>query len=490
MASEPAITYPFIAGRPDRSRDDHVFANINPATEEPVSATVQSDQHHVDEAIAAADTAQSVWWRTPPDDRTVALQRWSDLVARDAETLALLDTVDMGRPLRDSRAQVPGAVGCLRYWAGLANRLWGQQLPVLPGHLSYTLRRPIGVVGVILPSSDPLGSFVGSVATALACGNAVVVKPSEISPRSAVRLARLGELAGLPRGLVDVVTGDGKVGAMLAGHPGIGAISFTGSVAAGRRVNETASRTFKKVVLEMGGKSPNIMFADADLDSALRSAVWSVFANTGQACSAGTRLLVEASIAGDVTARVTDLARRIRVGDPMDDSVHIGPVASRPQYERVRDYVRIGRSEATLMVGGSRPQHLPGKGFFIAPTVFTDVGRAAAIAREEIFGPVLAVMAFNDEEEAVALANDVDLGLTATVWTRDVGRLLRLSGQLQVGTVWGNTTRVYHPAFPFEGHKQSGLGNGAGDNAIEGYTRLTRVSIRCDEDAQVPGWVL
>lgn len=487
MATRRA-TYPFIAGRADTSGAS-VFTTVNPATEEPVADVVQADARQVDAAVAAAADAQRAWWRMAPDDRAAGLEQWGRLIAQDVEQLALHDTVDMGRPVRESRAQVPGAVGCLRYWSGVATRLWGQQIPALPGHLSYTVRQPVGVAGVILPWNDPLPSFVGAVAVALAGGNAAVVKPSEVSPHSALRLAELADHAGLPRGLINVVTGDGAVGDALARHPGVGAISFTGSVATGRRVNVAASETFKKVVLEMGGKSPNIIFADADLDRALRASVWSVFANTGQACSAGTRLLVDARIADEFTARVAELAGRVRAGDPLNSSVHIGPIASRVQYDRVCGYIATGRSEATLVAGGGRPADVDGRGYFVEPTVFTGVEPTATIAREEIFGPVLAVLTFDTEEEAVALANDVDLGLTATVWTHDTGRMLRMASQLQVGTVWGNTTRVYHPAFPFEGHKHSGLGSGSGETAIEGCTRLTRVSIRYD-DSDVPGWPL
>jgi acyl-CoA reductase-like NAD-dependent aldehyde dehydrogenase len=353
------------------------------------------------------------------------------------------------------------------------------------------MRDPLGVSGVILPWNGPVQGFVGRVAAALACGNGVVVKPSEFSPLSALRLAQFTLAAGMPEGLVNVLTGDGRVGATLAAHPDVDGISFTGSVPTGRKVNQAAASTFKKVVLEMGGKSPNIVFADADLDQALRGTIWGVFYNTGQVCCAGTRLIIERSIASDFVARLKEKAGQVRVGDPMDPSVHIGPIVCKKQYDRVQSYLEIGRAEARVELGGGRPSSLPGDtGFYVEPTIFTEAIPSMRISREEIFGPVLTVLEFDDEEEALELANDVEYGLSANIWTQDSGRLLRMAERVEAGTVWCNTARLYDPALPFGGYKNSGLGNASGEGAIEGNTKLKRVSVRFDPRAAAPGWNL
>ena len=288
-----------------------------------------------------------------------------------------------------------------------------------------------------------------------------------------------------------MLTGDGRVGAMLTSHPGVDGVSFTGSVPTGRKVNEAAASTFKKVVLEMGGKSPSIVFADADIDGAVRGTLWGVFYNTGQVCCAGTRLVVERSVADEFVARLKEQASRVRVGDPMDPTVDVGPIVCRKQYDRVQSYLEIGRSEAHVELGGGRPSGVPGDGgFYVEPTIFTEAMPAMRISQEEIFGPVLTVLTFDDEEEALALANDVEYGLAAVIWTRDSGRLLRMAERVEAGTVWCNTARLYDPALPFGGYKNSGLGNASGVGAIEGNTKLKRVSIRFDDEAPTPGWNL
>jgi acyl-CoA reductase-like NAD-dependent aldehyde dehydrogenase len=378
----------------------------------------------------------------------------------------------------------------MRYWAGMTDKVLGHEVPVVPGHLSYVKRDPLGVVGVITPWNGPISSFTNRVSAAIACGNAVVVKPSEFSPLSALRMAELATEAGIPAGLINVVTGDGRTGAMLTEHPEVEGVSFTGSVATGRRVAAAAGASLKKTVLELGGKSPSIVFADADLDDALRGSLWGVFHNSGQACVASTRLLVQESIADEFVARVVQRAGRVRVGDPRTDGVHLGPVVSRRQYDLVTSYLRAGRDEgATLAVGGGRPSgHRDGPGFFVEPTVFTNVTSGMRIAQEEIFGPVLSVLTFATEQDAVALANDVEYGLSASIWTSDVGRMLRLAEALRAGTIWGNTARLLHPALPFGGFRSSGVGNASGEGAVEGNTRLKRVSIRYGADTATPGW--
>ena len=491
MADTNGFEYPFIAGHRDTSRSAETFETVNPATEEVISQVVQCGQRHVDDAVEAARVAQRTWWAMPPAGRGERIWRWGELLVEHSEELAKLDTIDMGKPIRDSLATTPVTAKLCRYYGGLADKIWGHMVPVTPGHLSYTRRDPLGVSGIILPWNGPVQAFVGRVTAALACGNGVVVKPSEFSPLSALRLAELTLAADMPEGLVNVLTGDGRVGAMLAAHPGVDGVSFTGSVPTGRKVNEAAASTFKKVILEMGGKSPNVVFADADLDEALRGTIWGVFYNTGQVCCAGTRLIVERGIARDFVARLKQKVSQVRVGDPMDPSVHIGPIVCRKQYDRVRSYLEVGRAEARVELGGGRPRGLPGEGgFYVEPTIFTQALPTMRISQEEIFGPVLTVLEFDDEEEALQLANGVDYGLSATIWTRDSARLLRMAERVEAGTVWCNTARLYDPALPFGGYKNSGLGNASGEGAIEGNTKLKRVSIRFDPRAAAPGWNL
>jgi acyl-CoA reductase-like NAD-dependent aldehyde dehydrogenase len=482
-----ATVLPFVAGDYAAPAGGDTFSLVNPADGRPFAEVAASDRAQVDDAVAAAREAQRAWARIAPEQRGALLWHWGELVREEAERLGRADTQTMGRPLRDTVREAPGIANRIRYWAGMADKIAGRQIPISPSHLSYTVREPLGVVGVIVPWNGPMGTFVGRVSVSLACGNGVVVKPSEISPLSALRIAELTVAAGMPPGLVNVITGDGRTGALLAEHPDVDGLSFTGSVATGRRVATLAAPTFKNVVLELGGKAPNIVFADADLDAAVRGAVWGVFANSGQACCATTRLLVERPVLAEVVERLTALTARLRVGDPLDPEVHLGPLASERQFDRVREYLDVAEQECARVVTGA-PSTGSKDGYYVSPTLLVDVEPGARVAREEIFGPVLAVLPFEGEEEALALANAVDFGLSANIWTRDVGRMLRLAGQLEAGTIWGNTARLLHPALPFGGFKDSGLGNASGDGAIEANTRLKRVSILYGADAHGPEW--
>jgi acyl-CoA reductase-like NAD-dependent aldehyde dehydrogenase len=478
-----------IGGEPDNAAGE-TFETINPATEDVVAEVGQSTSEQLDRAVAAAATAQGSWTRIAAAERGRRIWRWGDAIVEHGAELAQLDTIDTGKPIADSLSQIPRTSSLCHYWGGMADKIWGHTMPVTPGHHSFTAREPVGVVGVITPWNIPLTSFVGRAAAALACGNGVIMKPSELSPSSALKLAQLAHESGIPAGLLNVLPGDGRVGAMVSSHPDIGGLSFTGSVPTGRAVNVAAASSFKKITLEMGGKTPTIVFADADLDSAVRGALWGVFFNSGQICGAGTRLLLQRDIADRFLDRFLAAARRIRVGDPLDKAVHIGPVVSKTQYERVMSFLEVGRSEAHLVLGGGRPEHVGPRGFYIEPTVFSDADPSMRIAREEIFGPVLTVLTFDTEDEAIALAEGVEYGLGATLWTRDGGRVLRLAEALEVGVVWANTQRLSDPSLTFGGFKQSGLGSASGDGAVEAYTRWKRVSIRFDESAPVPGWDL
>ena len=480
---------PYIDGSPAELAAVARFEVVNPATEQVVAEPVLGDDRHVDAAVTAAQRAQRQWAALPAHRRGEVLWRWAELIGAHAEELARLDTINMGRAIRDSLPEARAIGRVPRYWAGMADKICGTELPVVPGHHSYVRREPLGTVAVILPWNGPVGGFVERVSAATACGNAVVVKPSELAPQSSILLAHLATEAGMPPGLVNVITGDGSTGAKVVAHPGVAGVSFTGSVATGRAVARAAADGLKKVTLELGGKSPNIVFPDADLDEVLRGTLWGVFYNSGQVCCAGTRLLVHRAIADELVERLARRAERIRVGDPLDPSTHIGPVASRVQYQRVTGYIQEALAKgARPVTGGGRPQSLPDRGFFIAPTVLDRVDPHDRVCQDEIFGPVLTVIPFDDEDHAVHLANDVRYGLAAKVWTSDINRMLRMATELEAGSVWGNTAQVYDPAFPFGGFKDSGVGNDSAQGAVEANTRLKTVSIRFDPSAPRPGW--
>ncbi|HEY4413918.1 MAG TPA: aldehyde dehydrogenase family protein [Gaiellaceae bacterium] len=478
------VILPYVAGARAAAGGGEIFPLVNPANGAVFAEVAASDEAQLDDAVAAAQAAQRTWWRIAPEKRGELLSRWGELVLREADALAELDTQSMGKPLRETRREAPSIANRIRYWSGMADKITGRQLPIAPGHLTYTVREPLGVVGVIVPWNGPMGMFVGRVSVALACGNAVVGKPSEITPLSAIRIAELTAEAGIPEGLVNVVTGDGKVGALLAAHPGVKGLQFTGSVETGRKVAALAAPTFKQVVLELGGKAPNVVFADADLDAVARGTAWGVFSNTGQACVATSRLLVERSVEKDVLDRITSLARALRVGDPYDPETQLGPLASQRQFERVCDYLELAKSDAHALVGGTAH----GPGYYVDPTVLVDLDPQGRLAQEEIFGPVLSVIPFDTEDEALELANGVEFGLSANIWTRDVGRMLRFADGLEAGTIWGNTARLLHPGLPFGGFKDSGLGNASGEGALEGNTRLKRVSILYGNETAGPGF--
>ncbi|MFI7171239.1 aldehyde dehydrogenase family protein [Rhodococcoides fascians] len=489
LAHAYAEHHPFIDGKPDDRNPRGFFQAINPANGEVIAHVAECDSLDVDHAVEAAVRAQKLWFGWDPARRVNALLKWADLVEGRKTELAEADTANMGRTLKDALGDAGASARLIRYWAGQVDRMLGSQVPGNSGHLSYTTREPLGVIGVIMPWNGPVSSFCSRVAPAIACGNAVVVKPSEMSPLSALILAELSTAAGFPDGLVNVVTGGAAAGAALAEHAGIGGVTFTGSVNTGRSIARSAAGTFKKTVLELGGKSPNIVFEDADLDAAGRGAVWGVFNNAGQVCVAGTRLLVQRSIAREFVDGLSRRASRIRVGDPMDLNNHVGPLASRQQYDRVNNYLDVARNEgARVLFGGGTPRGAHPDGLFVEPTVLTDVDPSMRIAQEEVFGPVLSIIEFDDEDHAVEIANGVEYGLSANIWTRDLGRMHRVSHNVQAGTIWGNTMRLYGPGLWFGGMKSSGTGSAYAEGAIDGSTRTRRITIRYDEAAPTPSW--
>lgn len=487
MTETPTTVRPLIGGRRVDANTDARFGVVNPATEESEWEVVDSSPATVDAAVRTAKSAHAEWSRLSPSARGEFLGKWAGIINNHIEEVARLDTLSMGKPLRDSISEVNGTVRRARYWAGMSDKITGRFLPVVPGHVSYTVREPLGVVAAIIPWNGPSSSFVGRVSAALACGNTVVVKPSEYSPLSAIRLAELALEAGIPEGVINVVTGLGPTGAALANHPDVAGICFTGSVATGRKIAQAAAGGFKRTVLELGGKSPNIIMPDADLDEAIRGSLWGIFYNSGQVCCAGTRLLVHDAVADQVVESLAFMARDLKVGDPMEPDNQLGPLVSARQKARVASYIELAAQEGVVDVTGETVP-IPGQGWFVAPRIFDRVPDQSALSSEEIFGPILSIFRFTDEAEAIQRANDTPFGLSATIWTSDLGTMHRMAEAVDAAVVWGNTMRLFHPALPFGGFKDSGIGSTSGEEAVDSLTRAKRVSIRIDPSAPTPEW--
>ena len=453
------------------------FAVENPASGEPIAEIASAAESDVDAAVSAGRAALSGSWASMDAiDRGTLLWRLADAIEARADDLATLETLDNGKPLREAAIDMRLVVDVFRYYAGWASKLHGQTLPVRGRALNYTAIEPVGVVAAITPWNFPLSIATWKVAPALACGNAVVLKPAEQTPLTALELAAIAEDVGLPAGALNVVNGPGEsTGAALVAHPGVNKIAFTGSTEVGRIIMRSAAASLTQVSLELGGKSPNIVFADADLKAASRGAFNGIFYNTGQCCTAGSRLIVHASVKDELLDFLRERAAGLVPGKSLDPKRRYGPVISAEQLERVEGYVEKGRAEgAEVVVGGGRFDDAGG-GYWMQPTVFDGVAADHTIAREEIFGPVLAVQTFEDEDEAVALANGTDYGLAGAVWTADVKRAHRVAAALESGTIWINT---YHPldaASPFGGFKQSGYGRELGEYALDLYTRVKSV---------------
>src|SRR5437868_6525066 len=468
----------FIDGQFVDAESGKTFKSPNPSTGETFAEVAAADKADVDKAVAAARKAMTgKWSKMSARDRGRLLYKLSQLIERDAAQLAELETRDNGKPIKESTyIDLPGVVENFEYFAGWPTKIEGETIPV-PGQMfNYTLREPVGVCGQIIPWNFPLLMAAWKLAPALAAGNAVVLKPAEQTPVTAMELAKLIDEAGFPAGAVNVVPGYGGVaGAALAGHPDVNKISFTGSHATARRIMQAAAANLKRLTFECGGKSPHIIFADADIERALIVATQSAFRSTGQSCSLGSRLFVQRPLYGEFVDRIADRARRIRIGPPLDPRSHIGPQTSAEQLAKTESYIALGKSEgARLVVGGGRPKALD-RGYYIEPTVFAGMDNRSRVAQEEIFGPVLAVMPFDTEEEAIRLANEVEYGLVAGLWTSDVSRAHRVSAALEAGLVTVNTFRTTHPMLPYGGYKLSGLGRENGMEAIHHYTEVKTV---------------
>ncbi len=465
---------------------------FNPADSRHLADVAAAGAADVDRAVAAARCAyQTVWRRVDPMERGRIMRRIAGLIRDRAEALALLDTRDGGRPIRDTRRDLVRASDLFDFYGGMTEKLRGATLPVPDGYLAYTRREPYGVVAAIIPWNLPLVNACLKVAPALAAGNVVVLKPAEQTPLSALALAAICQEAGVPDGVLNVVPGYGETaGAALAAHHDVDKIAFTGSTEVGRKIMQAASGNIKGLTLELGGKAPNIVFADADLEAAAQGALFTVYAHQGQICAAGTRLLVERKIEAQFLDMLVDKATRLKIGHPENPEVHVGALISGEHYERVVGYVAQGLGHgAQLLIGGARlTDGTPAGGHYFQPTIFTGVNPSMSIAREEIFGPVLAVMSFGDEAEAIALANQTIYGLTAAVWTRDLARAHRMAAEVRAGTVWLNMINLMNVAVPAGGHGQSGLGNEYGIEGAEAYTRLKTVWVNQGE--RPVGWGL
>jgi betaine-aldehyde dehydrogenase len=453
------------------------FELIEPATGERLTTVPEAGREDVDRTVAEAERAfEGEWRRVNTRDRARLLSRLASLIRDNAEELAKLETRNVGKPIRDSRDEVNLAANCFDYYAGATNKIAGQTIPAAAPGVLMTFREPIGVCGVIVPWNFPIAITSWKVAPALAMGNTVVLKPAEQTPLTALRLAELALEAGIPKGVFNVVTGAGSVvGDALVRHPRVRKIGFTGSTEVGASVMRIAADDIKRVTLELGGKSANIVFDDCDFDRAVASAVSSSLGNAGQDCCARSRVLVQASIYDRFAKAVVDGFQRVKLGDPMSDDTEMGPLITASHRERVMSYVESGKSEgATLATGGRVPQP---RGAFLEPAVFLDARPEMKIVREEIFGPVVAVMPFKDEADAIAQANDTSYGLSGSIWTRDIGRALRVARAVQTGNLSINSGSSVHLEAPFGGVKQSGLGRELGMQALEHYSEWKTVYI-------------
>ena len=473
----------YVNGQWVSSASGETFPVYDPSTEEVIAQVASSNAEDIDKAVKAARAAfdSGPWPATTAQDRGRILFRLAEKIRQNAVQLSELECRNTGKPIVEAEFDIADVATCFEYYGGLANKVTGNVNPVPANALSFTMREPIGVAGQIIPWNYPLLMAAWKLAPAIAAGCTCVLKPAEQTPLTALEFANWFEEAGLPSGVINIVNGFGETaGAAIVAHPNVDKIAFTGSAAIGKIIVKSAADTLKRVTLELGGKSPNIFFPDADWEAAVDGALFGVFINQGEVCSAGSRILVEKKIYPKFVEAMAEKAKRIKLGAPLERDTKMGPLVSKEQCDRVSSYLEVGKKEAKVAIGGGRPKQF-GKGYYVEPTIFYDVQNSARIAREEIFGPVASVIPFDGESEAIRIANDTPYGLAAAVWTRDIYKAFRVVKSLRAGIIWVNHMQPTYVEAPWGGYKQSGFGRELGPWGLEEYLETKQVFVNLDE---------